>query len=285
MRVGRDPGNTAGAAGLRARAEALGAALPALVLAAEELAASVAPGLHGRRRPGTGEDFWQYRPAQPGDAARSIDWRRSARGDTAFVREREAQGAERLYLWVDPAPGMDFTDAPPCPTKAARARLLALALAALALRAGERVGLAAPGAEARQGRAHLAALAGGLLAGLPPAPVIETRGRALIVSDFLADPGWLAPALAAAPARGVLLQLLDPVEETFPFAGRMVLHDGALSHETQEAGALRAAYLDRLAARRADLAALAAARGWHLLTHRSDESPAAALAAMQDALG
>ena len=83
---------------LRARAEALGQTLPPLLAAAEHLAATVTLGEHGRRRPGMGDDFWQYRPARAGDALRLIDWRRSARSDQAFVQEREWQAAMRRVL-------------------------------------------------------------------------------------------------------------------------------------------------------------------------------------------
>ncbi len=46
---------------LRQRAEALAATLPPLLVAAERVAATVAQGVHGRRRAGMGESFWQFR--------------------------------------------------------------------------------------------------------------------------------------------------------------------------------------------------------------------------------
>jgi uncharacterized protein (DUF58 family) len=82
-----------GTPALRARAEALGQSLPPLLAEAELLAATVVLGDHGRRRAGMGDEFWQYRPAHAGDSARMIDWRRSARSDSHFVREREWQAA------------------------------------------------------------------------------------------------------------------------------------------------------------------------------------------------
>ena len=83
---------------LRARAEALGQTLPPLLAEAEMLAATVMLGEHGRRRAGLGDEFWQYRPAHQGDSARMIDWRRSARSDAHFVREREWQAAQSVTL-------------------------------------------------------------------------------------------------------------------------------------------------------------------------------------------
>ena len=131
-------------ASLRAQAETLGQSLPALQAEAEHLAATVTLGEHGRRRPGMGDDFWQYRPARAGDALRLIDWRRSARSDQAFVQEREWQAAQSVVFWVDPAQSMDFAGSTR-PPKSDRARLLALALAVLLLAAGLSLYFAAAG--------------------------------------------------------------------------------------------------------------------------------------------
>ena len=143
---------------LRSRAEALGQTLPPLLAEAEMLASTVMMGEHGRRRAGLGDEFWQYRPAHMGDSARMIDWRRSARSDAHFVREREWQAAQSVTIWVDPAKSMGFTGDKSRAPKADRAKLLALALAVLLLRGGERVGLAGLAAP-RSGRAQLLRLA------------------------------------------------------------------------------------------------------------------------------
>ena len=76
-----------------ARAEAAGALLPPLLVAADRVAATVAQGVHGRRRVGVGDTFWQYRPFVEGDAASRIDWRRSGRSDRVFVRDMEWEAA------------------------------------------------------------------------------------------------------------------------------------------------------------------------------------------------
>ena len=267
-------------ADLRARAEALGATLPPLLAEAEHLAATVLLGEHGRRRAGTGDDFWQYRAAHPGDALRAIDWRRSARSDAHFVREREWQAAKSVMIWADPSQSMGFSGSRDRPAKGDRARLLALALAVLLLRGGERVGLAGQGVP-RSGRAQLLRLAEALGLsrtapdyGMPVGDGLVSHGRAVFVSDFLGDLTGVETALARAADRavkGVLLQVLDPTEETFPFDGRTVFLSmgGSLAHETQEAGNLRDRYLQRLADRKARLADLARMAGWLYHTHHT----------------
>jgi len=94
--MSQDPASTPAA--LRHRAEAHASGYPPLMAEAEHLAATVMLGEHGRRRAGMGDEFWQYRPAQPGDALRQIDWRRSARSDAHFVRQKEWQAAQSVML-------------------------------------------------------------------------------------------------------------------------------------------------------------------------------------------
>ena len=275
---------------LRARAEALGQTLPPLLAAAEHLAATVTLGEHGRRRPGMGDDFWQYRPARAGDALRLIDWRRSARSDQAFVQEREWQAAQSVVLWVDPAQSMDFAGSTRAP-KSDRARLLAMALAVLLLRAGEQVGLAGHPQPPRAGKGQILRLVEALAADLS-APAQDyaaalpldfvRQGRAVFISDFLGDLSGLERSLSQAAASGVkglLLQVLDPDEEAFPYDGRTVFVSmgGSLAHETKSAGDLRGRYLARLAERKARLAELAQAAGWVYASHHTGQSATPAL--------
>lgn len=272
---------------LRSRAETLGQSLPALLAEAEHLAATLMLGEHGRRRAGQGDEFWQYRPAHQGDAARSIDWRRSARSDSHFVREREWQAAQSVSLWVDASRAMGFSGAKDRAPKLDRARLLALALGVLLLRGGERVGIC--GQPPRPGRAQIMALMDALGRDQTPddygSPQVEgmvPHGRAVFLSDFLGDLDPIETALTAAADRGVkgvMVQVLDPAEEDFPFDGRTIFESmgGSLRHETLKAGDLRGRYLDRLAVRKARLADLARAVGWHFHTHHTGQPAQSAL--------
>lgn len=273
---------------LRAQAQAASAHLPGLILSAERLAAMVAPGAHGLRRAGPGEDFWQYRPATHGDTARSIDWRRSARSDSQFVRDREAQTAQAVVLWASGGQGMTYSGAQDRPSKGARAQLLTLALAMVLLRGGERVGLL--GQPARSGRVQAERLADGLINAVPakgdedaPSPeALRPNQRLVILSDFLTDPAWLEALLTRASGlgvRGVLMQVLDPDEESFPYSGAVLFRSlsGAVRHDSRDAAGLRDAYQARLAERRDWLRAQAESAGWHFGHHTTDRAPALAL--------
>src|SRR6187431_913234 len=119
----------------------LSATMPRLILEARRVAATVIHGLHGRRRAGTGENFWQFRRFVSGEEARRIDWRRSARDDNLYVREREWEAAHTIWIWPDLSSSMVFASPLVWETKRDRALIVAFALAELLVRGGERVGI------------------------------------------------------------------------------------------------------------------------------------------------
>jgi uncharacterized protein (DUF58 family) len=280
---------------LRARSEAEAARFPALLARAEQLAGTVLLGEHGRKRPGMGDDFWQYRPVQPGDELRQIDWRRSARSDQQFLRQREWQIAQSVTLWVDDAASMRFSSDASLPEKADRARLLALAVAILLNRAGERIGLSGSGLPPRRGEAQISQLAQALALdgvseyGAPDANGMPSHGRAVFLSDFLGDIDAVRTALTAAADRGVqgiVMQVLDPAEESFPYRGRTIFESmgGGIAHETLKASELRDRYLSRLAGRKDELAQLCAATGWRFGQHHTSQSAQSALLWLYNAI-
>ena len=276
--------------------EALAAGLPALLVAAERVAATVAQGLHGRRRVGTGENFWQFRPYVAGDGRGKIDWRRSARSGREFVRETEWDAAQTVALWRDGGAALRWRSATDLPEKRERADLLLLATASLLLRGGERVrlleGADANAAGLTAGSAALPRIAAalqradgtGLPAALPPA-----HAAMVLFGDFWGDLDGLAAVLAACavlPARGVLVQVLDPAEIELPYAGRIafVPLSGGASVVLPKVEAVRDAYAQRFAARQETLGALCRRTGFLLHTHRTDAPPQTALLAIHAAL-
>jgi len=275
---------------LRQHAEAHAARLPPLLAEAEKLAASVVVGTHGRRQAGSGEEFWQFRNALPGDEWRSIDWRRSARSDAHYIRQQEWQAAQSVLFWIDRAQSMAFASAHAQPEKRARASVLGLALMILLLRAGERVGLIEEDEPPKTGVSQIDRISALLDAssatsadyGRPRARILPAGSRAVFLSDFLAPDIAMDEILQRAADRGVtgaLVQILDPIEEAFPFDGRTEFHSiaGSIRFESFRARALRTAYLDRLAARRAELQAACARAGWQYLSHHTDEAAQSAL--------
>jgi uncharacterized protein (DUF58 family) len=262
-------------------ATALSEKMPRLVLEARRVSSLLAHGLHGRRRAGPGESFWQFRPFVTGEAAARVDWRRSARDDRLYVREREWEAAHNIWLWIDRSASMGFASDLASASKVERALVLGLALADAFVEGGERVGLlgltratASRGIVERMIQALVADKAG-LEQDLPPRASPARFDEVVLIGDFLTDPDRIATAvqsLAGRGSRGHLLMVVDPIEETFPFTGQAVLHDleGGLNLDIGDAGAWGDRYRARIAEHRAALQGIARQQGWTLTIHRTD---------------
>lgn len=279
---------------LARRAEALGATLPPLLVHAQHVANTVAAGVHGRRRVGQGDSFWQYRPFSPGDAPGRIDGRASAKSDRAFVRETEWEAAQTVCLWRDGSASMNWRSEGSLPDKRERAELLLLALSALLLRAGERVRLIGAPPRPRGGRAALDGLVESLTqlpggGGMPAPSPLPRHARVVLIGDFLSpleEIGQGIGALAATPVSGHLLQVLDPAEALLPYAGRVRFQGLEREPDTlvPRVEGIRPGYAEALARQQDGLAALTAAAGWSFATHRTDHAPEAALMGLYTAL-
>ncbi len=268
----------------RAQAQALAEGLQGVLLDARRLAGAH-PGAHGRRLAGPGEAFWQYRDHRPEDGARAVDWRRSARAERLFVREREWEAAQTAWLWLDPSAGMQQSETEERPSKRRRALTLLLAMALLAQRSGERIG--ALGLTPPLRGPHAAEQLG-LALQQSPENLLAPPGRAsllVLASDFYAPiEHWERQLrrLSANTRGGVLLMLADPAEEDFPYEGRVLFREPGTRNENLVGRAedVRAQFQQRLAAHRAALHALATRCGFALVRNRTDHPAAAALGAV-----
>ena len=290
------PGNpVAEARAVRNRAEALGDRLPALLIEAERVAAVIAQGTHGRRRVGLGETFWQYRPYDTRDQAHTIDWRRSAKSDSLFVRETKWEAAQSVWVWRDGSASMRYKSHKSLPTKRERADLLLLATSALLLRGGERVGLLGGMSPAGIGRTALRRMASEILLtegssnDLPDPIDLPRHAQIILFGDFLTDIDTARERISAYADRrikGVICQVLDPAEETLPFKGRVRFSGLEQEGETllSRVESLRHSYSSRLNALRDSLREIARHTGWLYMTHRTDNAPEAMLMAMHQAL-
>jgi uncharacterized protein (DUF58 family) len=269
--------------GLEQTAHGVADRLPDLLLEAERIAANVSHGIHGRRRAGPGETFWQFRQYGTNDAAQAIDWRRSASSDHLYVREREWEAAHTVWLWPDMSPSMNFKSHLSSTTKRDRALVLMLASAELLVRGGERVallGLTQPNASRRAATKIAEAIAqaahtAGLQESLPPQTRLSRFSAAILFSDFL-DPVDLIRArletLASGGVTGHIVQILDPAEETLPYDGRteFVASEGEQRWIAERAETLRPAYIAKLHEHRAALTDMAHRLGWTFLVHHTD---------------
>ena len=271
------------------------------MVAADRLPASISLGAHGRRKAGIGENFWQFRRYGSADSVGRIDWRQSAKSQHLFVREREWEAAQTVWFWRDADRGMQFASGDI--SKLERSNLLLLALAALLVRGGERVGLLGAPFLPAASRFTLSRIGHSLLDaamqekertraerqdGPPPAPI--SRGSRIVwFSDFLSpDVEDRMSGLARLGAVGHLIRIVDPAEEDFPYTGRARFEsprggqDSALFGRAESVGQ---DYRARFTAHGEKIARAATKLGWTITTHRTDHAPQTALIALHAAIG
>ncbi len=280
---------------IRQRAEEAAARLPPLLVAAERIAATVAQGVHGRRRVGQGEAFWQFRRYQQGDPVQRIDWRQSAKREHLYVRENEWEAAQSVWLWLDRSASMKFHSDDRLPDKSDRAAVLTLALSSLLIRGGERITLLGSGVPPSNGRAVMDRLVASIslqdedAESKPPLDQLPRYARVVMISDFLTPPEEIEQTLrgfASLGVRGHLLQVFDPAEQSLPFAGRVRFEglEGEGAALIGRVEAVRAEYVQLMEKHRRAIEDIARRLGWTCIAHATDQPPQSALLALYHAL-
>jgi uncharacterized protein (DUF58 family) len=274
---------------------ALAASMPRLILEARRVATTVIHGLHGRRRAGSGENFWQYRRFVSGEAASRVDWRRSARDDHLYVREQEWEAAHTVWIWPDRSPSMAFVSNLAEATKLERSLVVTMALAEVLVEGGERIGI--PGLlrptasrnvveKIAQAIVHDPSERTSLPPTFSPSPLAET----IVLSDLWSPVGRVREMIAqlsATGAPGHVVQIVDPAEETFPYSGRIefVEPEGGETITAGRAETWRADYVARIEQHRAEIRAETDRLGWSFIIHRTDRPASELLLTLHGQLG
>ena len=276
-------------------ARKLADAMPRLILEARRVASTVIHGLHGRRRAGPGENFWQYRRFMSGEPAQNVDWRRSARDDHLYVREREWEASHTIWIWPDRSPSMTFASALSSDSKLERALVIAFALAEVLVQGGERVGIPSlmrPTAS----RNVIEKMAEATLhdpaerTSLPPSFVPSPLSEIVVLSDLWAPIDEVRSTIAqlsATGAHGHIIQIVDPAEESFPYSGRIefIEPEGAGSVTAGRAETWRNDYQAIVGRHRAAIRAETDLRGWSFAIHRTDRPASELLLVLHSRMG
>lgn len=273
-----------------ARARARAALIPDLLVEAQQIANTVTSGWHGRRRRGSGDSFWQFRPYDQSESLSRIDWRRSARDDSVYVRDQEWESAHTAWVWADSSPSMLYKSDTSEVSKQSRALVLALAMTEVLAKSGERVGW--PGVtNALSHRNACERIAAQLMATkqdtttLPLADQMRTRSEAIVFSDFLQPIedtlDWIN-TLSQRGVRGSIVQIIDPAEESFPFSGRTEFRDPETNSKFTfgRAESVAVDYKNLFAARKEELANQCRKLGWNYMAHHTDTLASTALVSL-----
>ncbi|WP_419903773.1 DUF58 domain-containing protein [Kiloniella sp.] len=286
---------------LETHAEKLASTLPALLIEANRVASTILQGIHGRRHAGQGDEFWQYRRYTPGDSPRTIDWRRSAKSQTTrdnsgiFIRQKERESAQSLWIWAGGGPGMDWSSQWSDVTKKHRASVLGLALTHLLIKGGEKVALVGGQTAPSNSRKNLYTIARQLenndhaSGELPSGHHLPQNSALVCISDFLtplSEQRKVFQFLASQKLKVWLVQILDPAEMNLPYSGRVKFQqpfgDTELLHS--DVDSIRDTYIDRIRAHNQDLNTMVQRWGWQHLTHRTDQSPESTLLALYQSI-
>lgn len=291
-------GNTAPlarSAELIARSRARAALIPDLLVEAQRVANTVYAGWHGRKRRGTGEDFWQFRHYTKGENIASIDWRRSAKEKNQFyIRDNELQASQTIWLWVDESPSMLYQSKNAAVSKQSRALVLAFAMAELLSRSGERVGLIGVQPPISHRRAA-EQIANALMLAEPQIELdnnhqISDFSNVILFSDFLpklngtlgSNEQSTTKALkqfSNKHVRGHLVQIVDPAEESFPFSGRIEFNDPETGEKfiSGSAASIKQDYVALFKAHTNSISKMAQQIGWTHTLHHTDQLASKAL--------
>ncbi|AYD01698.1 DUF58 domain-containing protein [Neorhizobium sp. NCHU2750] len=275
------------------RAQARAALVPDCMVEARRIANTVIAGWHGRRKRGMGENFWQFRPYAEGESLSRIDWRRSARDDHTYVRDREWEAAHTIWLWADMSPSMMYKSTFAMVSKESRALVIMLALAEILARSGERIGC--PGimepVSARNAAERLATaiMHAPATTGLPDTAMIRGQSDIVLIGDFLDDADSVMARISPLGRRGLrghVVEVADPAEETFPYTGRTEFIDPETGEKltSGRAETIRDDYQRAYLARREALGEGLRRLGWSFVFHRTDHLASEALVAVHSHL-
>ena len=210
-----------------------------------QLVTGVLQGAYRSNFRGTGIEFEEVRPYQPGDEVRSIDWNVTARTGEAHVKTYIEERQLILQLLVDQSRSMDFGSAER--TKRDVAAEVAALMTFVASAEQDMVGLALydqgtgvhlkPGVGSRHAqrlvREVLGAQATGGASDLGAALEeqmrhLRTRAMMMVISDFLGleDDHWeeVLPQLTRRHDV-IFVRIYDPFEEQLPDAGLLLMQD------------------------------------------------------------
>ncbi|MCL2778154.1 MAG: DUF58 domain-containing protein [Polyangiaceae bacterium] len=282
-----------------------------LRIRARRVAEGVYAGAHRSARRGAGVEFGGYRAYTPGDDLRWLDMRSFLRHEHLLVRQFETETDRALRLVVDATASMGYRGSHAPGAKLAWASLVAAALARVAVRSGDPVGLGFIGGlasarpvpvsggreafervvdslEGQSARGDALADTSALDRALGGLSRTARRGSIVVIlSDLLDLPSEASDRLSAIATRGrvlVVVQTLDLDEATFPFhkAVRLKALEGSAVVETDQSA--RDEYLARLRAMQAEWRRALVARGAHFLTMTTDRDPTRAVRSIIEAV-
>ena len=198
---------------------------------------------------GQGLDFDDFREYQHGDEVRFIDWNVTARMNTPFVRKFREERELAVILAVDVSGSADYGSV--ALSKREVAAETAAVLGFSALHNGDKAGLLLFAAEPllfippEKGSRHLLRMIREILVAKPAKPgtsvasacdflvrTLRRKSLVFLISDFHADPLDKPLGKLSRKHETVALRVADPLEDSLPKAGKVVMIDAETGIES-----------------------------------------------------
>lgn len=223
----------------------LSADSPKIIALSNEIANMILSGLHAKKKSGVGDDFWQYRELGTGETASRIDWRKTAKGDGIFIKEKEAQSPKRFQFWVDNSPKMHYSSQSDVPSKIETASALGIGLFRALYEIEERPEILGQNKNNVSPNQLLSSFQ--RMGKTNPAP--NKVGDVFLFSDGLNEIKYWQEILSKIKAKNGRLFLIiinDPSEIEFDFQGRIIFKVEGEEIQIEDCGAIKNDYLSRI---------------------------------------
>lgn len=221
-------------------------------------------GLHKSPYHGFSVEFAEHREYVPGDDLRYVDWKVFGKSDRIYLKQYEEETNFACYVLLDTSESMLYQSEQAAVSKLEYARYVAAALSFLVLQQQDAIGLATYDSTVRQflrastHPSHLKQICH-VMEQAPPqdetsmgpifhdlAERIKKRGVVVVVSDLFDDIPTLMLGLKHLAHRRhdvLLLQVIDPAEQDFPFQDPTLFKGlEGLPEQMTEPRSLRTAY-------------------------------------------
>ncbi len=216
---------------MRLQAEKLVTIAPDLKIRANKLANTVWEGIHNRNKAGIGDNFWQFKKYEYGDPVHLIDWKKSAKSSSFFIQEQELSTVQNINIWRDSSSSMNYSSRKNLDKKIYIANLITLVLSMIFIKQSEKVKI--NGSNINYSNSEEAInLISDQLSYIktnnnnfePNIEEIDNGSNCILIGDFLYSTENIEKIIKNLSSRninGMLIHIIDPAEQKFPFKGRV----------------------------------------------------------------
>ena len=268
---------------MRLQAEKLAIIAPDLKIRANKLANTVWEGIHNRNKAGIGDNFWQFKKYEYGDPVHLIDWKKSAKSSSFFIQEQELSTVQNINIWRDSSNSMNYSSRKSLDKKIYIANLITLVLSMILIKQSEKVKI--NGSNINYSNSEEAInLISDQLSNIktnnnnfkPNIEEIDNGSNCILIGDFLYSTENIEKIIKNLSSRkinGMLIHIIDPAEQKFPFKGRVNFKglEGENPHLIGNAESVQKEYLKKFKKHLDTIKIITESYKWNYFMHITDQ--------------